>query len=195
MKLKPVIISLLLYILIAFLSTACGSVQEEVSAPSEEVVPTKSETLKELEAMEPTFVVHFDGKECLVEGPSEINTGDHLFVLHNQLELPAAVALGSYFGDGSYEDHFQWREENCAGPDSDHFECEENCGGQGAHCSDGENLISYTHATWYQPKKMATEGRKTYYKLIEIKHEREHVIWVELDRHWGWMCQSFQVTK
>ena len=79
MKLKSVLISLLLFILIAFLSTACGSAQEEVAAPSEEVVPTKSETLKELEAMEPTFVVHFDGKECLVEGPSEIKTGDHLF--------------------------------------------------------------------------------------------------------------------
>ena len=188
------VFSLLLFI--SFLGTACGQAPEEAVAPVEEVKPTKSETLKELEAMEPTFVIRFDGKECVVEGPKEVKFGEHLFVHHNLTDLPSTQALGSYFGEGSYDDHFQWREENCSGPESDHFECEENCGGQGAYCQDVDGgYMSYKLAAWYNPIKQAYDGDKTLYKLFEIDMEREYVIWAYSDGHWGWLCDSFQVTK
>jgi hypothetical protein len=196
MKRISVLAPIILLIFFTLFSSACGTGSEEAAAPPEDVVPTKSETLKELEAMEPTFVIRFDGKECVVEGPNEVKFGKYLFVHHNLTDLPSTQALGSYFGEGSYDNHFQWREENCGGPESDHFQCEENCGGQGAYCRDVDgDYISYSFATWYNPIKQANDGGKTLYKLFEIDMEREYVIWAYADGRWGWLCDSFQVTK
>jgi hypothetical protein len=182
MKLKYVVFPLILLIFVSILSTACGSAPEEAAVPPEEVLPTKSEKLKEFEAMEPTFVIQFDGEECLVEGPSEVKFGEYLFVLHNHTDLPASQALGSYFGEGSYENHFQWREENC--------------GGQGTYCEDEEGIYqSYSLATWYNPINQTHDGDKAYYKIFKVDTEREYVIWAYSDLHWGWLCAPFQVTK
>lgn len=159
---------------------ALPSATATVILPTE--TPSKPTTLDLLKEIDPTFEVFFDGESCEVEGPSEISFGEHLFILHNDTDLPASITLGSYFGDGSFEDHFQWREENC--------------GGQGTHCEDKDgNLISYAEATWYSPKKSAKEEQLTYYKLFQIDMEREYVIWVYSDGFWGWLCAPFQAGK
>jgi hypothetical protein len=123
-----------------------------------------------------------DGKECRVMGPSEIPPGEYLFVLYNLTDSHSNVSVGSYMEGGSYEDHFQWREENC--------------GGQGTDCEEvaGKN-ISYAFATWYYAKIKANEGEETFYKVFDLTKEREHVIWAYSDWRFGWMCAPFQVTK
>ena len=166
--------------------TSCSPLPEEHPLPTE--TPPEAETastsqptsLDILKAMDPTFEIFFDGESCVVEGPSEINVGEYLFVLHNDTDLPASITIGSYFGEGSYNDHFQWREENC--------------GGQGTDCKDdnGKNM-SYTLATWYSAKRRANEGRQTYFKLFDISMKREHNIWVYSDGIYGWLCAPFIV--
>ena len=166
--------------------TSCNTSTNDPSlatdSPSE--IETKSTSqptsLDILKAMDPTFEIYFDGESCEVEGPSEINPGEYLFVLHNDTDLPASVTIGSYFGEGSYENHFQWREENC--------------GGQGTDCKDADgNNISYSLATWYNTKKLAKEGKQTYYKLFDISMKREYNIWVYSDGIYGWLCAPFNV--
>ncbi len=176
-------------ILIALFLSGCGPSPEQKAAtntpipsptiqitkpPAGTVTPTILEILK---AMNPTYEIYFDGEECIVEGPSELNTGEYFFILHNQDELPATLWLGSYFGEGTFENHLLWREENCEG--------------QGSHCDE----ISYSFATWNNPKKQAHEGRETYYKVYDIPLEREYFITVSLDGWWGWLCTSIQVSK
>lgn len=132
--------------------------------------------------MSPDYQVYFDGEECIVEGPSELNTGEYLFVLHNQTDLPAILMLGSYFGEGTFDDHLYWLEENCEG--------------QGSRCEDDDgNMFSYVFVTGYFPKKQANEGRETYYRLYDITMERQYLIEVYLDGYWGWLCAPIQVSK
>lgn len=177
----------LMIITVVLILPACSpsSGEQPQSSPTPSAAPTKEtssepSTLDILKELEPTFNVHFDGEDCEVEGPSEIKKGEYLFVLHNQTDLPASVTIGSYFGDGSYQDHFQWREEIC--------------GGQGTKCLDEDgNGISYSMATWYSPLKTANEEELTYYKLFKVDMTREYVIWVYSDGWWGWLCAPFQV--
>ena len=181
-------------ILIALFLSGCGSSPEEITPtytpiPSSTIQITKTPsgtatptTLEILKAMTPAYEVYFDGEECIVEGPSEINTGEYFIILHNQTDLPAILGLGSYFGEGTFDEHLLWREENC--------------GGQGSHCEDDEgNEIGYSFATWYFPNKQAHEGRETYYKVYDITLEREYLITVSLDGWWGWLCAPIQVSK
>ena len=129
--------------------------------------PTNLDILKE---MDPTFGIFIDGEECEVDGQSEIKFGEYLFVLHNDTDLPASMTIGSYFSEGSSQDHSLWREENC--------------GGQGAHCEAEEGTgISYSLATWYNPKKLAQDEESAYIKLFEVNMEREYVIWVYSDHY------------
>ena len=110
--------------------------------------------------MEPDFIVTFDGKSCIVEGPADVSPGEYLVVLYNQTDLPAVLWVAPYQSEGSYEDHFQWREENC--------------GGQGAHCEDKDgNEIMYNLIGWPNAKNQAQEGNKVYYKVYDIKIQRE----------------------
>jgi hypothetical protein len=165
--------------------TSCSASTSELplstdTPPEAESTSSLPTSLDILKAMEPTFEIFFDGESCVVEGPSAINPGEHLFVLHNDTDLPASVTIGSYFGEGSYEDHYQWREENC--------------GGQGTDCKDSDGIdISYSLATWYSPKKLAREGQQTYYKLFDISMKREYNIWVYSNGVYGWLCAPFQI--
>ena len=182
-------------ILVALFLSGCGPASEEQTAAVQEVSvsePTLTPaiqitktpagtapptTLEMLKALSPDYQIYIDGEECIVEGPSELTTGEYFFILHNQDELPATLWLGSYFSEGTFENHLLWREENC--------------GGQGSHC----DHISYAFATWYNAKKQAQEGRETYYKVYDITLEREYFIWVSLDGWWGWNCAPIQVSK
>jgi hypothetical protein len=176
----------LMGLVVLVILTACSSFANQQPLSADTPVETESTsssqptTLDILKAMDPTFEVYFDGESCEVEGPSEINVGDHLFVLHNDTDLPASVTIGSYLSEGSYDDHFQWREENC--------------GGQGTDCKDSDgNDISYSLATWYSPKKLASENQETYFKLFEVNMKREYNIWVYSDGVFGWLCAPFIV--
>jgi len=180
--------------LLCILLSACGPSPEQEAPPNTHLpsptiqitktpagtaAPTTLEILKD---MDPTYEINFDGEECIVEGPSELNPGEYVVILHNQTDLPLNLWLGSYFGEGTFDDHLLWREENC--------------GGQGTHCEDEEgNEISYTFAKWHNPLKQAQEGKETYFKLYEITLERQYFLWVSLDRWWGWNCAPIQVSK
>jgi len=181
-------------ILIALFLAGCGSSSEQKAATNLPVPsPTTQNaiisegtaaptTLEILKAMTPAYEVYFDGEECIVEGPSELSTGEYFIILHNQTDLPLVLWLGSYFGEGTFDNHLLWREENC--------------GGQGTHCEDDEgNEIGYSFAKWHNPNKQAHEGIETYYKLYDITMERQYFIWVSLDRWWGWNCVPIQVSK
>jgi len=176
------------------LISGCGPSPEQEAAPnidlpSPTVQITKPPagtaaptTLEILKAMSPDYHVYFDGEECIVEGPSELNTGEYFIILHNQTDLPLVLWLGSYFGEGTFDNHLLWREENC--------------GGQGTHCEDDEgNEITYSFAKWHNPNKQANEGIETYYKAYDITMERQHFIWVSLDRWWGCNCAPIQVSN
>jgi hypothetical protein len=107
-------------ILIAVYLSGCGPSSEETAAtntpipsPTIQITKTPAETaapttLEILKAMTPDYQVYFDGEECIVEGPSELNTGEYLFILHNQTDLPAILVLGSYSGEGTVDDHLYW---------------------------------------------------------------------------------------
>lgn len=161
-------------------STSQQPLSTDTATEAESTTSSQPTSLDILKAMDPTFEIYFDGESCVVEGPSEINPGEHLFVLHNDTDLPASVTIGSYFGEGSYEDHYQWREENC--------------GGQGSDCKDADgNNMSYTLASWYSAKRSANEGRQTYFKLFDISMKKEHNIWVYSNSIYGWLCAPFNV--
>ncbi len=181
-------------ILIAVYLSGCGPSSEKTAAtntpipsPTIQITKTPAETaapttLDILKAMSPDYQVYFDGEECIVEGPSEINTGEYFIILHNQTDLLLILGLGSYFGEGTFDDHLLWREENC--------------GGQGSRCEDDEgHFFSYLFDTWYFPKKQANEGRETYYRLYDITMERQYYIIVELDGYWPWLCAPIQVSN
>ena len=126
--------------------------------------------------------MYFDEDGCTVEGPSELKIGEYLIVLHNQTDLPANLWLGSYFGEGTFDNHLKWREEIC--------------GGQGTHCEDDEgNEMGYEFLTWHGPIKQAKEGEETYYKIYEVKMKRQYFLWVSSDRWWGWLCSPIQVSN
>ena len=150
-----------------------------IKTPEGTAAPT---TLEILKAMTPSYEVYFDGVECIVEGPSELNTGEYFFILHNQTDPPASLGLGSYFGEGTFDDHLLWREENC--------------GGQGSHCEDDEGqLKTYTYVTRYNPNKVAREGIETYYVVYDITMERQYSIVVYSDGWWSWLCAPIQVSN
>ncbi len=174
---------------IALCVAACGSTEVQQMAPDTQASTTtsvpeptqKPPALSTLEVMEPDFIVTFDGKSCIVEGPAEVYPGEYLVVLYNQTDLPAVLWVAPYQSEGSYEDHFQWREANC--------------GGQGGHCEDKDGgEISYNLIGWPNAKNQAQEGIKVYYKVYDIKIQREHVIWVSSNMWWGWMCAPLQVV-
>lgn len=191
---------ILVFIIISLLlCAACDTATEEATplftntpVPPDTPVPTdppieaptvKPSTLDILKEMEPLFIAHIDGEKCIVEGPAEVKTGEYLVVLHNTSDLPANLWIGSYFGEGSFEAHRQWREENCGGI-------------EGVHCEDEDgNAIGYSKVTWEQTLKQAQEGEETYYKLYNFEKERQYTVYVSLDGWWGWPCYPFQVTK
>jgi hypothetical protein len=174
---------------IALCMAACGSTEVQQTAPDTQAPTTtsipeptqKPPALAKLEAMEPDFIVTFDGKSCIVEGPAEVSQGEYLVVFYNQTDLPATLWVAPYQSEGSYEDHSHWREENC--------------GGQGGHCEDKDgNEIGYSLIGWPNAINQAQEGNNVYYKVYDIKIQREHVIWVSSNAWWGWMCAPLQVV-
>ena len=80
---------------IALCMSACGSTEVQqialdTQAPTTTSIPEpaqKPPALAKLEAMEPDFIVTFDGKSCIVEGPAEVSPGEYLVVLYNQTDL------------------------------------------------------------------------------------------------------------
>jgi len=183
-----------LILIFGLVISGCGPSPEQEAAPNIDLpsptiqitkppAGTKApSTLEILKDMDPTYEIFFDGEECIVEGPSELNTGEYLFILNNQTDLPANLSLGSLFGERTFDDYLLWQEENC--------------GGEGSHCEDDDGqYISFEFATWYNPKKQANEGIETQYKLFDINMEREYLIWVDLDMWWGWLCAPIQVSK
>ena len=187
-------------ILLTLFIFGCGPTPEEQTAVVQEVSVSESTitpliqitktpvrtatptTLEMFKAMSPDYHVYFDGEECIVEGPSEINTGEYLFILHNQTDLPTILVLGSYFGEGTFDNHLYWLEENCEV--------------QGFHCEDDDGfMFSYVFVTGYFPKKQANEGYETYYRLYDITMERQYLIEVSLDGYWGWLCAPIQVSN
>lgn len=189
-----IIMTLLLTLTIA----SCGPTPTEEAAPdtpqpSKTPQPTIAPTatpagtstptyLEILQARPPDFEITFTNQGCIVFGPKEITPGEYLVVLHNQTELPAVLWMANYYGGGSFEDHMQWREENC--------------GGQGTHCEDEDgNEMSYELVTWMGPKIQANDGIMSYYKVYDVKQAREHSFWVAWDGWWGWLCAPVQVKK
>ncbi|HDD62518.1 MAG TPA: hypothetical protein ENF22_08340 [Chloroflexi bacterium] len=182
---------------IALCMVACGSTEIPLtaldtespttpSAPEPTQEPTQKPTQKPpalatLESGEPDYIVTFDGKSCIVEGPAEVSPGEYLVVLYNQTDLPATLWVALYQSEGSYEDHLLWREENC--------------GGQGTNCKDEDGReMSYNLIRWSNAKNQAQDGIKVYYKVYDLTIQREHVIWVSSDSWWGWLCAPFQVV-
>ena len=183
-----------IFLIFSFPISGCGpspeqetSVNTPIPSSTIQITKTPSETarpttLEILKAMRPDYHVYFDGEECIVEGPSEINTGEYLFILHNQTDLPTILVLGSYFGEGTFDNHLYWLEENCEV--------------QGFHCEDDDGfMFSYVFVTGYFPKKQANEGYETYYRLYDITMERQYLIEVFLDGYWGWLCAPIQVSN
>ncbi|MEE8355966.1 MAG: hypothetical protein V3R33_01540 [Anaerolineales bacterium] len=195
MTYSPSKLLIFVLVLIAMLITACASspVEEAPTVaplPSLTVTPTTATpagtytptTLEILQARVPDFEITFNDQGCTVFGPKEITRGEYLVVLHNQTELPANLWMYNYFGEGSFEDHLHWREENC--------------GGQGTHCEDEDGgEIMYSLVTWMGPKLQAHDGINTYYKVYDVKQAREHSFWVSMDMWWGWLCAPIQVNQ
>ena len=182
---KNFLIIFILVILALLVSCSPAGIEEISPTPVDtDVQPeetSKPTTLNQLKAMDPNYEIFIDGKECIVEGPAELSTGEYLFILHNQTDLPATLWLANYYGEGSYENHLLWRDENC--------------GGQGSHCEDEEgNYISYPNVAWINAKKQAQDGIETYYKIYNITYQRQYLIEVSIDAWWGFLCAPIQVS-
>ena len=179
----------LFIIMTLFFSSGCGPSLEDQAATSAAQTaaavtdtPSSPTTLDNLKDMDPTYEIFFDGETCIVDGPAELTPGEYMFILHNETDLPATLWLASYFGEGSFDDHLLWKEENC--------------GGQGSHCENAEgNMISYSLISWGNAKKQAQEGIEDYYKIYDISYIREHAIYVSSDGWWGWICAPIQVSN
>ena len=184
---KKVLMIIIALVILAILVSCSPAGTNELSPPPEETdaqpeVTKKPTTLDQLKEMDPTYEIFFDGEECIVEGPAELTPGEYFFILHNQTDLPAILWLGDYFGEGSFDDHMLWREENCEG--------------QGSHCENEEGIgIDYSNVRWMNAKKQANEGRETYYKLYEFSYQRQHIIYVASDAWWGWLCAPIQISN
>lgn len=62
--------------------------------------------------------VIFDGDECVVHGPSQLDTGVHEFVLRNQSGERAGLWTGRLYPEKDWEDFLQWFQDNCGPPGS-----------------------------------------------------------------------------
>ena len=161
--------------------TACRTAQEAPDEPAASPT-TKPPPLATLEARSADFVIDFDDDGCTVVGPGSVQIGEYHFVVNNQSDLPLTLWVAPYIGEGSFEDHWTWREENC--------------GGQGAHCENEEGEFqSYSLVAWTNPIQSANDGIQTYYKVYDLNKSGEYVIWVSKDGYYGYLCEPLQVTN
>jgi hypothetical protein len=167
-----------LIVVLLALSAGC---QPPVAESTSTTEPTsKPVMLQTLEVGIPDFEVFFDGNDCIVKGPDDIKKGEYLVVLHNQTELMANLTLMNYPGEGSYEEHLAWRENN-------------NCG-QGIRCENEKGeLLSY-NAVWMNAIKQSTDGITTSYKIYDVSFDRQYSFYVGSDNR-GWLCGSVEVIN
>jgi hypothetical protein len=160
----------LVYAFLVILLVSCSS--PTAQTPLETSTPDVKATLI---ASPPTFEITFDGNNCIVDGPEEITTGEHLFVLHDLSDLSAYHVVQRMFSDHSFEEEKKWVEENCGPP--------------GSHCVKDSGRVA-----GYQEKKQVYDEDGDLYKLIDLTFEVEHAIWVGNPKMEWWPCGSFQVV-
>lgn len=185
-------ILLISFLLTCLVFTACSNAQNEQDIndvsqsgvePTSTLLPEPTQklpALATLENMVPDYEIFFDGVTCRVEGPNQISLGEHNFILHNTSDLSATLWVAPYTGEGSFEAHLAWREQNkCAQP--------------GARCEDEDgNLESYDQIRWVNAVKQAKEGTSIYYKVYDLTSSGEYLIYVG-SNNLGWLCMPFSV--
>lgn len=148
------------------------------SPPVPQATLTATSTPEPESATNASLEISFDGDECVVHGPSQLDTGVHEFVLHNQSGERASLWSGRLYPEKDWEDFLQWFQDNCGPPGS---------------------LCPGTEAPWiawlFNIKDIKVAPDEFHYQY-DLKLEADYFLVVARtsDSH-VWPCGAFQVIS
>jgi hypothetical protein len=175
-RMKPIAAFLLAtYLLTSSSCTAAQSTNTPLS-PASSIAPTTLhsgtptvDAKATLFSSDPSIEVSFDGNECIVDGPSEVPTGAHVFVFRNTMDHPVFLVPVRHYEGNSWEDALDWVEENCGPP--------------GTFC---DVRASWMAGVAYE--KSAFDGLVTRYQQYDLAIEAEYSLWAETSGGRLWPC-------
>jgi len=150
-------------VLLAVILTGCSNVAPTIIPPTS--TPTSTSTPQPAEI---TFEVTFDENEnCIVAGPTEVTTGEYLFLLNNQSGRKVDIAITHLIDGHTYQDLLDLQE------------------GYGqpfvkVYWMSQPNYFTRDHKVWHYSLDEAGE-----HAILLLQHVFEGI----------WICQPIQVVE